>query len=214
MKYSYQLRQGYVRTYNNIRASVSGATLLLLGVGLAAAAPFAVFAYGGNQTNLSACGGKVVVNVNYTLVNDTDSAVGGGTWANDTINRHLQISQVNEGVYCATVSDTGTFVTFDNASPNGGGVVSAGIEGTISGGYHTDKFAGTRIPNPTYKTKGQLGSFDLQCDRNQNCPGKHPAIASYITGVYAQPWWGWEYTTASNGVWVNASGGNTGDITN
>src|SRR5262249_18901342 len=73
MKYTYQLQQGYIRTRNRIKASVSGASLLLLGAGIAVAAPFAVFAYGGTETSPNACGGKVVLNVTYTLLNDTDS---------------------------------------------------------------------------------------------------------------------------------------------
>lgn len=214
MKYSYQVRQSYIRTRNKIKASLSGATLLLLGAGLAATAPVVVFAYGGDQTNPNACGGKVVVNVNYTLLNDTDSAVGGGTWANDTINRHLQISQVSDGTYCATVSDNGSFVTFDNASPAGKGTVTAGTTGVISGGYRTNVFSGSLVTDPSpYKTHGQLGSFDLHCDRDQNCPGAHPTVSSFVTGWGgAQPWWGWEYKTAQNGTWANASTGNSGDI--
>lgn len=218
MKYSYQVRQSYIRTRNKVKASISGATLLLLGAGIAAAAPFAAFAYGGNQTNPTACGGgKVVVNVNYTLTNDTDSAVGGGTWANDTINRHLQISQVSDGMYCATVSDNGSFVTYAGMSPAGKpDALADGIKGVMSGGYRTDVFAGSLVSDPSpYKTKGQLGTFDLNCDRFQNCDGVHPSINSFITGWGgAQPWWGWEYKTAQNGVWVNASAGNSGDITN
>lgn len=197
-----------------MKASISGVSLLLLGAGLAAAVPFAVFAYGGSETNLNACGGTVVVNVNYTLLNDTDSAVGGGTWANDTISRHLQISRVSDGMYCATVSDNGSFVTFAGPSPAGTGTVTAGVKGVISGGYRTDVFAGSLVSNPApYKTHGQLGSFDLHCDSQQNCPGAHPTVSSFVTGWGGNlSWWGWEYRTAQNGVWMNASGGNSGDI--
>lgn len=213
VKYSYHVRQSYIRTRSKIKASLSGVILLLAGASIAAAAPFAAFAYGGSQTNPTACGGKVVVNVNYTLLNDTDSAVGGGTWANDTISRHLQISQVSDGMYCATVSDNGSFVTYDNTSPQGTGTVTAGLTGVLSGGYRTDTFAGSLVSSPAYKTKGQLGSFDLACDRDQNCPGAHPTVSSFVTGwAGAQPWWGWEYKTSQNGVWVNASTGNSGDI--
>jgi hypothetical protein len=94
------------------------------------------------------------------------------------------------------------------------GAVAAGINGVMSGGYHTDTFVGELVSSPVYKTKGQLGTFDLMCDRNQNCSGAHPTIASFVTGWGgAQPWWGWEYKTPQNGVWVNASTGNSGDIT-
>ena len=33
------------------------------------------------------------------------------------------------------------------------------------------------------------------------------------TGSRDQPAWGWTYHTAKNGDWVNASTGNSGDIT-
>jgi len=182
---------------------------------LAVAAPFAALAYGGSQTNPQQCdGGKVVVNVNYTLMNDTDSAVGGGTWANDTISRHLQLSQLSGNTFCATVSDNGSFVTFTGNSPAGAAnVLTAGITGTISGGYRTVVFNGSLMTDPAYNTHGQLGSFDLQCDRNQNCPGDHPTISSYVSGWDGSlSWWGWTYKTPQNGIWVNALAGNTGDI--
>ncbi len=183
-------------------------------LGLVLAAPLTVFAYGGNQTDVSQCGGKVVVNVTYDLTNDTDSAVGGGTWANDTISRHLQIMQTGSGMYCAVVSDGGKFVTFDWHSPNNTGTVTAGLTGVISGGYRTPVFAGSLVDSPVYKTKGGLGTFNLNCDRDQNCPGAHPTVASYVSGWGGDlAWWGWEYKTAQNGTWVNSVDGNTGDIT-
>jgi hypothetical protein len=58
------------------------------------------------------------INVNCTLKNDYDSGVAGNAWANDTINRHLQIRKVGNArpnattQYCAMVDDTGVFVTF------------------------------------------------------------------------------------------------------
>ena len=89
------------------------------------------------------CGGKLVANVNYTLVNDYDSGVAGNAWANDTINRHLQVWQVGAGTFCAVVNDTGSFVTFAGASPGNTGTVAAGITGRINGGYTTTVFSGT-----------------------------------------------------------------------
>lgn len=182
-----------------------------------------VFAAGVLATAVSAgnnnppqCGsGKLIVNVNYTLVNDYDSGVHGNAWANDTINRHLQIWQVGDGTYCALVNDNGSFITFSGDSPGGTGTVSAGISGRINGGYTTNAFSGTLDPAPAYATHGQLGSFDLQCDPSFNCPGAHPSFLSYFSGSpswgYAD--WGWTYHTAKNGDWVNDSSGNSGDIT-
>src|SRR5579859_4793747 len=84
--------------------------------------------------------GALIVNVNYTLINDFDSGVAGNAWANDTINRHLQIRQDGNGAstsYCAMIDDTGSFVTFAGPSPQNTGTVSAGITGRINGGYTT-----------------------------------------------------------------------------
>lgn len=186
---------------------------VLSAFGLVLLAPMATFAYGGNQTNASQCGGSVVVNVTYNIVNDTDSAVGGGTWANDTISRHLQITQPSAGMYCATVSDNGSFTTFDWHSPANTGTVTAGITGGISGGYRTPTFAGALVSSPAYKTHGDLGTFDLGCDRDQNCPGAHPTVSDFVSGWNGDlAWWGWEYKTPHNGTWVNSVDGNTGDI--
>ncbi len=166
--------------------------------------------------------GTLVVNVNYTLTNDFNSGVAGNAWANDTINRHLQIRQVGSGTptpttqYCAMIDDTGSFVTFAGLSPSGNSTVSAGINGRINGGYDTTLFTGTLNPSPAYKPcAATWGTFDLQCTDAYNCPGAHPSFLSYFNGSpswdYAN--WGWAYHTAKNGTWINADSGNSGDIT-
>lgn len=192
---------------------------ILAALGVAVAVPAMAFAYGGNQTNASQCGsGKLVVNVTYNLYNDYDSGVGVPQgWANDTINRHLQIRQVSSDTYCATVSDTGSFVTFVGSSPAGDSTVAAGIKGVINGGYRTTVFQGTLDSSPAYATKGQLGSFDLQCTDAYTCPGEHPSYLSYFTITSGDDlaWWGWEYKTPQNGTWINAldvPGTSQGDI--
>jgi hypothetical protein len=161
--------------------------------------------------------GALIVNVNYTLTNDFDSGVAGNSWANDTINRHLQIRQdsTDKTMFCAMIDDTGSFVTFAGVSPGGTGTVSAGINGRINGGYTTTNFAGTLNPSPAYKTHGNLGSFDLQCNTDPTCPGAHPSFLSYFNGSPAWDYadWGWSYHTAHNGNWVNSLSGNSGDIT-
>jgi hypothetical protein len=144
--------------------------------------------------------------------------VAGNAWANDTINRHLQIRQDGNGTstsYCAMIDDTGSFVTFAGASPGGTSTVSAGINGRINGGYTTKDFTGTLNSTQTYAMRGNLGTFNLNCDTSFNCPGAHPSFLSYFTGSpswdYAN--WGWSYHTAKNGDWLNADSGNSGDIT-
>ena len=157
--------------------------------------------------------GAPLVNVHFMLVNDYDSAVGGGSWANDTIDRHLEVWQVGDGVYCSTVSDQGSFVTFANSSPNGTGSVSAGIRGKIKGGYATTAFTGTF--DPALPVRGNLGTFDLHCTSLNDCPGDHPSFLSYFasTAGWGFADWGWSYHTAKNGTWINQASGNSGDIT-
>ena len=69
------------------------------------------------STGKQACkaSGQAVVNVNYTYMS-TDSGLGGNDWANDTINRQIQIWQVVGG-YCAAVKDQGSFVTMGRGKP-------------------------------------------------------------------------------------------------
>jgi hypothetical protein len=194
--------------------------LAFLGAALLAAAVAATTALAGNSgpppAKPSHCDkGKQIVSVNYTLKNDYDSGVAGNAWANDTINRHLQIVDLGNGTYCALIDDNGSFVTFAGPSPAGTATVSAGIKGQIDGGYMTTDFTGTLNPSPAYKTHGNLGTFNLMCTDANTCPGAHPSFLSYFNGSpswdYAS--WGWRYHTAKNGNWVNAMTGNTGDIT-
>jgi hypothetical protein len=89
--------------------------------------------------------------------------------------------------------------------------------GRMSGGYNTGTFSGSLVANPTYDTKGQLGSFDLMCTNAYTCPGDHPTVSSYVSGWNGNlAWWGWQYKTAQNGTWTNAvdvSGTSQGNIT-
>ncbi len=181
----------------------------LLGLGAAFALALSVVAIGtasADNYGPGSCGGKQVVNVTYSLYNDADSGFY-GDWAVDTLNRHLQVYNVGNGTYCATVNDTGSFVTTGPLSPQNGAPLSAGIKGVINGGYVTNQIVGTFAVG-AYKTNGNLGSFDAN--------GNHPSWASYFSPLvsaneFAQ--WGWTYHTAKNGDWVNADSGSSGDIT-
>lgn len=190
-----------------------------IAIALALATGLAAFLVAGTATadnnGPSACGGKQIVNVVYKMVNDYDSNTHGGAWANDSITRHLKVFDLGDGTYCATVNDTGSFVTMAADSPNGTGTVPDGITGQINGGYVTNAFAATLSGSPAYKTHGNLGTFDLMCASAYDCPGARPSFLSYFDG--SPSWgfadWGWTYHTAKNGAWVNAASGNSGDIT-
>lgn len=183
----------------------SGLSFLLVGSANAVA----------QSNNPVSCGnGKLIVNVTYGLYNDYDSGVAGNAWANDTVNRHLQVFQLGTNNYCATVNDTGSFVTFNGVSPGGHAVVSSGVDGVINGGYTTTTFTGTQNTGVNYASMGNLGNFNLECTDAYNCPGEHPSFLNYVspTSGYDLATWGWTYHTAKNGNWVNSATGNIGDI--
>jgi hypothetical protein len=199
------------------------AWVLVAAVG--AAATFAVAAQAGLGLNWQNIAGsqcksdtaKTLVNVSFNVVNDYDSGFAGNAWANDTISRNLRVWQVGS-TYCAQVSDRGTFSTFAGTSPSGSGTVSAGVTGDLAGGYVTTFFTGTFNPSGPYATKGDLGTFDLQCTSAYNCPGAVPTPQSYFssTSGYDLRHWGWIYHAGDHGTWLNqddTSAADGGDIT-
>ena len=179
----------------------------IVALALSAVAVGTASASNGGTYNPPQCGGTMIVNVTYTLTNDPDSGVKGNDWATDTIKRHLQIFDLGAGNVCATVNDTGSFVTVAGHSPGGTGEVSTGISGRINGGYAANVSTATLDPSSGYATHGNLGSFDAL--------GAHPTFLSYFSGSPSWDFasWGWTYHTARNGDWVNSSTGNSGDIT-
>jgi len=190
------------------------AVLVAAALSLSATAGASPNPVGGNNAKACNTSGAAIVNVHYTLINDYDSAVGGTAWANDTIDRQLQIWALGGGTYCASVSDQGSFVTLAGPSPDGTGTVSAGVTGKIKGGYTTVAFTGT--PSTTLPVSGNLGTFDLKCTDANNCPGTYPSYLSYFsspTSPVDLAVWGWTYHTSQSGTWNNTSTGNTGDIT-
>lgn len=195
--------------------------LLVLG-GQAWAAP-SVHLNWGSQVNPGQCDGapgKLVINITHKVTNDLDSAVGGGFWAYDDYNKHIQVWQLNTNTFCADVRYQGSFVTDDGLSPQGTDTIAAGIEGTFEGGYRAT-IVGTLNASSPYRTKGSIGTFDYGCDVDtdpgdySSCTGLFSWVATYFTSVssFTFDWWGWVYHGGSNGTWVNSSDGNQGDIT-
>lgn len=194
---------------------------VILGCALVGALAFAAAAsaspspVGGSRPAACDTSGTPLVNVHYTLLNDYDSATDGHAWANDTIDRRLEIWQVGPDSYCAAVADQGTFVTFAGTSPTGSGEVSDGITGKLKGGYATTTFTGTFAP--ARPTGGDLGTFDLACSSAYVCPGEAPSYLDYFSSTSgdALAVWGWSYHTARNGDMVqqSASPSYSGDIT-
>jgi hypothetical protein len=179
----------------------------------ATAAP-AVHNNSGAQLNASQCntGGAPLINATFKVVNDADSGVAGNAWAMDSYTKHVQVWAQSAGTYCAIVKYAGQFVTNAGASPQNTGTIAAGVKGTFEGGYQAT-FNGTFAP--TMKTNGNIGTFDFQCDTSFNCPGYFDWVGAYFPGYssFNIPYWAWTYHAGNNGSWVNASTGNSGDIT-
>lgn len=206
---NYHFEKGIEKVKTKFLITLSAAGLLIgsSGIALAAIGGASAAAMTPHDYSPNGCGGNQIVNVTYKLYNDTDSGFY-GNWANDSLSRSLKVFSEGNGTYCATVNDTGSFVTTGPNSPQNGVPLAAGIEGVINGGYVTNDFSATLSSNPAYKTHGNLGTFDSNLD--------HPSFLSYFNNPgsinWTQPVWGWTYHTAKNGDWTNASSGNSGDI--
>ena len=164
-----------------------------------------------------------LVDVTQAITNDDDSGVGGNAWAHDDYTRNIKVFKTTtQNVYCVVLNYDGVFETYAGASPQNTGVIPAGIQGTMRGGYRAIV---TGVFNPTQPTSGFIGNFDYQCDGSFNCPG----YVSWTTFYFDQPtsgfdyqWWGWKYSTDDVGHksrWINACTGpdldcpgNAGDI--
>ncbi len=170
----------------------------------------------GSQINQGECpNGTLVINVTQKVANDVDSGVAGNYWASDNAIRHIQVVQTGSDTFCATVSYQGDFTTFSGPSPQNTGDVGTGVVGTFQGGYIMSSFTGTLNPTPNYRTKGNIGTFNYNCDVNGNCSAYVDWTTLYFsnTSGASLDWWGWTYHAGNNGSWVNSSGGNSGDIT-
>ncbi len=161
---------------------------------------------------------KQIVDVHYKILNDADSGFNSGqAWANDSIDRHLRIWQLDDGTFCAQVEDHGKFVTYAGQSPGAtSSALAAGIKGDFEGGYVTTFFSGTFAPS--YATHGNIGTFDDACDVNFVCAGSHPYWGDYFSSTSGDDLaqWGWIYKAGKHGTWLNqddVAAADSGDIT-
>lgn len=177
----------------------------------------------GEELNSEQCpDGELVINVTHKAINGLDSGVK-DWWAFVDCNRHIQVWQVASDTFCAVVQYKGKFVTLAGDSPGGTDTINAGIEGTFHGGYRMT-ITGILKTDPVYPTKGNIGTFDYECEAI-NYPSHVNACNNlwiwqdeYFESGYGKSheWWGWIYRGGKNGTWVNldpAAGGNCGDIT-
>jgi hypothetical protein len=210
---SYKTYNLYKRIKTKTQRFILGTMALALPVTMALSGG-AALALDGNQANTSQCSGSLVINVTQSIRNDADSGVGGNYWANDNYNRNIKVWQTAPNTFCVVTQYDGQFTTYAGASPQNTGTVGAGVTGNFSGGY-TATFTGTLNPSPSKPTHGNIGTFNYNCDASGNCPGYVSWTDIYFTNVsnFNEDPWGWTYVTCNNGSWVNASTGNSGDIT-
>lgn len=157
-----------------------------------------------------------------TLTDRPDSAVGGGTWALDQIERTVTICEGDslEGVsnYHAEVVDEGTFVTLslDHTPAGADQPLPAGIEGTMTGGFTAafEADAGFESFDASH-LDGQTITWDEGGDNLSTGQWVASMFGNDFDGTSLNDDWSWTYATCAE-QWINqtrALGGNEGDIT-
>jgi len=186
----------------------------LAALSAAAAAPGPTPRIDRTQLQPRTCGGgRAVIDVRQTVVNDVDSGSRGNYWASDDYVRRIEVWRTGPGAFCAIVRYDGRFTTLPGSSPGGSGTLGAGIRGKFEGGYRMD-FKATMRVRPARRVKGSIGTWDYRCDTAGNCPGSVYWVSLYFTGVTGDEfdWWGWIYRAGKSGTWLNAITGTKGDI--
>ena len=200
-------------------AAVAALTAAMLLPAIASAAPPHLGQNWGSYVNASTCaGGTPVIDITYSVTNDSDSGLAGDWWAVDSYQKLVQVWRESDGTYCAVVHYAGQFTTLAGQESPGTTVphLTGGFTGTMAGGY-TATFPYVLKSNPGYPTSGYIGSFNLGGGTGGNTAA-FDWVSTYFVVTdgfvsFAQPTWGWVYQGGSCGTWYNTSLGTTGDIT-
>ena len=190
-----------------------------LGMLLALVLAIPVFSDDGYRPDRHEQASNLVIDVMYRVINDGDTRVGGGFWALDDYTKRIQVWEIGPGLFYAWVRYHGSFETLAGPSPQGTGEIAAGVEGKMEGDYWA-VITGALKPKPDRKLQGNLGEMNYGCKASD--PGNYSTCKTFSwTDAYFAPgydfqyqWWGWLYDGGKHGVWVNAQGGNQGDIKN
>ncbi len=154
----------------------------------------------------------MVVNVSAKIENALDYGADGHVWALDASTHTIQIWHLGGDAYCVKVHDVGTSTTFAGLSPEGTGIVRAGVIASDLGTIYAriyGKFA------PKRATTGDLGTFDLQCSQYGTCAVPYPDPRDfYFSSVEHSEYLSFEFTADANdcGTWHQSTSGDTGDI--
>jgi hypothetical protein len=178
------------------RILVMSAVLALATVGLAPQTAMATPSPDSCPTNK-----PLVVDVSDTVRNAPDYGADGHEWALDSFTETIQIWRVGTNAYCVKRHDVGSFTTLTGPSPEGTGVVPAGVTGSWEGTLVVNIY-GTF--EPTGPTTGFIGDFDSQ-------PSLRPLYFSRFF-TYHYTWYHAHYDAGACGVWDQTINGDTGDI--
>src|SRR3954447_18601537 len=145
----------------NVRMStgaVIGVATLLATVLLAPPVSAAVGRGGTDRTpSCAPAGSPKVVDVTAHVTNSVDFGIDGHPWAIDTAEEHVQAWQVEARRFCMRVDFDGTFRAFGSTSPNMTGMVSDGVEGTMT---QTSIFTRVGTLSSTLPATGDVGVWD------------------------------------------------------
>ncbi len=183
--------------------------------------------------------GNLIINVTEKVTGDADSGQGGNYWGIDTFTRTIKVWNVGgDDSYCAVVSYTGRFAAQSGQKSPGttsttGGTLTGDEGGTMNGAAQFYITGPLNISNPAiWPLSGNINSgtvVDYGCtinpDGSEQCTNYVDWIAQYFDEAKStinEPNWGWKYVGKdqppapdagrADGVWVNASTGNSGDI--
>lgn len=177
--------------------------------------------------------GNLIMNVTEKVINDADSGQAGDYWALDALTRTIKIYNIGADSYCAAVNyPVASFAAIAGQQSPGsvggnGGLLTGDEIGTFKGSAQFLITGQLDVIDPTnWPVSGSINGgnpVNYQCDSSGNCPGYVSFIGQYFAvGVtFTEPQWGWKYigkdccapdAGTSNGVWVNAATGNSGDI--
>jgi hypothetical protein len=156
-------------------------------------------------------GAPLVVNAYATYRNSADYGADGHIWALDAARTSRQIWQIGPNTYCLKRQDIGTFTSFAGVSPEGTGIVSAGVTGRWYGEIVV-VIHGTFAPKVA--TSGFVGDFDLQCQQDGTCLGSGFSGSSYFSSIDSAQYLTFAATFEGGacGVWRQSLDGDTGDI--
>lgn len=135
-----------------------------------------------------------------TQVNNRPDSGLHGNWAADSFTRTTVVVDNCDGTYVLKIKDSGRFTTKANAlSPGAGLPLPAPFTGKFVGGATVKVTSATPPHPPTGGTDGSVSTSDW-------------AKLIFDAPQATLSDWGWTYTYCGE-KWVNAQGGNSGDVT-